>query len=74
LRLNPSLTDAVAPWRMKTVRPMDRLGQDNPPIDRAARRFLRRFCQPVTVADLTPLERQEMEQFVAAWYLVATSD
>jgi 2-polyprenyl-3-methyl-5-hydroxy-6-metoxy-1,4-benzoquinol methylase len=71
LRLNPLLADAVAPWRLRTIHPMNRLGQENPAIDGAARRFLRRFRQPVQVAGLSSGERFEAARYVAAWYLLS---
>jgi len=70
LWLNPSLLAAVAPWRLQPVRPMDRLGQANLPIDGDARRFLRRFQHPVAIGELTTAQLQEAERYVRAWYLL----
>lgn len=70
LRLNPALAGTLASWRLGTIRPMNRLGLENPPIDAVTRRFLRRFQVPVPVAILSPAELATVRQFAAAWYLL----
>lgn len=73
LRLNPALVGAVASWRLRTVRPMNRLGQENPPIDHGARVFLQRFRTPVPAVQLSPQELGTAQPYVAAWYLLCCS-
>ena len=72
LRLNPMLAGEVSPLRLRPVRPMNRLGQENPVIDVDCRRFLRRFRQPLAVSALSSAERLTAERYLAAWYLLAT--
>ena len=70
LLLNPALGQAVSPLTLRAQTPMDRLGHDNQPLDRQARRFLRRFRQPVREQSLSHAERCLAEQYLKELFLV----
>lgn len=70
LLLNPSLAAAVSRWQLSPVRPMNRLGQENPLIDAAARSFLRKFRLPVEVCSLSDSEKKIAQAYADAWYLL----
>lgn len=70
LFLNPALGQAVSPFTMRAQTPMDRLGHDNQPLDRQARRFLRRFRQPVREQTLSREERCLAELYLKELFLV----
>ena len=52
-RINPCLAGAVGHFRLTALRIPGRLGHDCPPLDAAARRFLRRFGRPVRARELS---------------------
>jgi SAM-dependent methyltransferase len=70
LLLNPALKEAVSPFTLASPVPVDRLGHDNPPLDRQARRFLRRFVTPAREADLAAAEQVQAERFIEELFLV----
>ena len=55
-QMNPCLSKALSPFRLGPQRIAGRLGHKIEPLDAAARRFLRRFRQPVRAAELCPEE------------------
>jgi SAM-dependent methyltransferase len=70
LLLNPALRQAVSSFTLGSPRPIDRLGHENPLLDRQTRHFLRRFVRPLPEAALTAAERLQAERFVAELFLV----
>lgn len=71
LMLNPALRTAVSPLTLAPVFVPPRLGRPNPRLGRAEKRFLRRFVAPVSVAALSPDERQQARPFLDLLFLVA---
>lgn len=69
--LNPVLRRCVGSLRLMPVVISEKLGRPNPPLDFSARRFLRRFLQPVRVADLGKEELKKAEKFLGALFLVS---
>jgi len=49
---------------------MERLGHENPPLKRQARRFLRRFRQPLEEGRLSADERQQAARYLKKLFLV----
>lgn len=70
LLLNPALRQAVSRFTLRAQTPMDRLGHDNQPLDRQARRFLRYFRKPVREGALSADERRQVEAYLRALFLV----
>ncbi len=71
LVLNPVIAAALAIPRLRPLIVAPRLGCPNPTLDRAARRFLRRFREPVPAASLTGPELALAGEFVRALFLLA---
>jgi 2-polyprenyl-3-methyl-5-hydroxy-6-metoxy-1,4-benzoquinol methylase len=71
LHLNPCLQGAVSRLRMGPVQIPPRLGQENPPLHRVARQFLRRFRAPLPVAALSHEERATAQTYHAAQFLIS---
>ncbi|MSM40032.1 MAG: methyltransferase domain-containing protein [Geobacter sp.] len=69
LLLNPALQRAVSGFRLLPLRIDGRLGSANPCLDRAARRFLRRFREPVAVERLTGAELALAKRYCDALFL-----
>jgi SAM-dependent methyltransferase len=74
LRLNPTLEKAVSICRIKGVKPENRLGRQNPEVDRRTRAFLRRFRVPVSVESLGEAELKIAEMFVESMFLLCYRD
>jgi len=74
LVLNPSLQKTVSRFTVRPVEVMDRLGDENPMLDVRARRFLRRFITPVSVASLTADESALAEKYLRSLFLVCFSE
>lgn len=70
LVLNPVIAAALATPRIRSLTVAPRLGCPNPPLDRATRRFLRRFREPVPASSLTGPELALAEEFVRALFLL----
>jgi len=68
--LNPALKEAVSPLTLLAQTPMERLGHENPPLKRQARRFLRRFRQPLEEGRLSADERQQAARYLKKLFLV----
>lgn len=71
LMLNPALRTAVSPLSLAPVVVPPRLGRPNPRLGLAEKRFLRRFVAPVSVAALSPGERERARPFLDALFLAA---
>jgi SAM-dependent methyltransferase len=71
LMLNPVLQKVVAFPGLLPHRVDNRLGFANPALDNAARRFLRRFREPVAVASLSRSDLDRVMQFHDALFLVS---
>jgi hypothetical protein len=71
LRLNPSLYGAVSVPNLRPVRVAGRLGIDNPLLDRAERRFLRRFRAPKAAESLLEEEKRRAQSYLDALFLLA---
>ncbi len=71
LRLNPSLASCVGLRQLRQVAVAPRLGQENPLLDWAARRLLRRFRRPVRYGELDAAERTAVAPFLEALFLTA---
>lgn len=69
LVLNPVIAAAVASPRLRPLSVAPRLGCPNPLLDRAARRFLRRFREPVQGSCLTGPELALAREFVSVLFL-----
>lgn len=69
LLLNPALQRAVSGFRLLPLRIDGRLGSANPCLDRAGRRFLRRFREPVAVELLTEAELSLAKRYCDALFL-----
>lgn len=70
LLLNPALNEAVSLFKMGVSVPMNRLGHDNPPLNRQTRCFLRRFIKPVPEGRLDAAEKELAQCFVNELFLV----
>jgi len=70
LLLNPALQEAVSPFKFGELRPMDRLGHENPRLDWRARRFLRRFIKPVPESVLGAADKERALCYVKELFLV----
>ncbi|TWJ32445.1 class I SAM-dependent methyltransferase [Geobacter argillaceus] len=70
LVLNPVIAAALATPRIRPLMVAPRLGCPNPTLDRAARRFLRRFREPVPIASLTGPELALAGEFVRTLFLL----
>lgn len=70
LVLNPVIAGALAFPRLLPLTVAPRLGSPNPPLDRASRRFLRRFRTPVPASSLTGPEIDLAAEFVRALFLL----
>jgi 2-polyprenyl-3-methyl-5-hydroxy-6-metoxy-1,4-benzoquinol methylase len=68
--LNPALQGAVSPFKLGGVRPMDRLGHENPRLDWKARRFLRRFIKPVPESILSVADKEWAACYLKELFLV----
>ncbi len=73
LVLNPVIAAALATPRIRPLTVAPRLGCPNPPLDRATRRFLRRFREPVPVSSLTGPEFALAGEFVRALFLLVVN-
>jgi SAM-dependent methyltransferase len=69
LVLNPVIAGAVASPRLRPLSVAPRLGCPNPLLERASRRFLRRFREPVAAAALTGAELAQAREFVRILFL-----
>jgi SAM-dependent methyltransferase len=70
-RINPCLANAISSWHVAPVAIPGRLGHRTPPLDRSARRFLRRFRQPVRGSALAPEELREAESYSRQLFLLS---
>ncbi len=70
LLLNPALREAVSRLTLMAQTPMERLGHDNAPLDRQARRFLRRFRHPLEEQKLTGDEHVPAGKYLEKLFLV----
>ena len=70
LVLNPVIAAALATPRIWPLTVAPRLGCPNPPLDRAARRFLRRFRAPVPASSLTGPELALARGFISSLFLL----
>ncbi|HEU0265823.1 MAG TPA: methyltransferase [Geobacterales bacterium] len=70
LMLNPALAGSLSPLALSTLRVAPRLGSDPPQLDRAARRFLRRFTSPLPIASLSPTELSQATPHINALFLI----
>lgn len=70
LMLNPALRFCVRRLRIARDIVPPRLGRPNPPLGFGAKRFLRRFVRPVPVAALSAEERERVQPFLDALFLV----
>jgi hypothetical protein len=68
--LNPCLRESVRGVQFGTTRIAARLGQDNPPLGRRQRAFLRRFMRPVPWTDLSAEERATAAVYLQALFLL----
>lgn len=71
-RLNPCLAGAVSPRRLKPVEIPGRLGHRNEPLDRAGRRFLRRFLDPVPAGALSGEELARARRLSDRLFLICS--
>lgn len=71
LLLNPALKSSVSRLQFGTLRISPKLGRPNPPLDRTARAFLRRFVTPQPMDRLNREELQRARIFQDALFLVA---
>ena len=69
-RLNPCLARAVSAFRLSPQRIPGRLGHRNEPLDAAARRFLRRFRQPVRADRLSGEELARADDYADRLFLL----
>lgn len=69
-RLNPCLSRALSPLRLAPLQIPGRLGQKNPALDGAERRFLRRFRTPVPAAALSAGELARAESYCDKLFLL----
>jgi SAM-dependent methyltransferase len=74
LRLNPALGPALGMWRLAPLTVAPRLGGPIPLLDLAARRFLRRFRQPLAVAGLDEATLRQAQPYLDALFLYAYAD
>jgi SAM-dependent methyltransferase len=70
LVLNPVIASVLATPRIRPLTVAPRLGSPNPPLDRVARRFLRRFREPVPASSLTGPELALAGEFVRDLFLL----
>jgi hypothetical protein len=71
LKLNSSLQRTVSLPHLRPVLVAARLGADNPILDRAERRFLRRFRAPRAAETLSTEEKQRVRPYLDALFLLA---
>lgn len=71
LMLNPVLRDCTGALRLGPVAVAPRLGFANPLLDGDARRFLRRFRNPVPIATLAAGELHRARPFLRAMFLLS---
>jgi SAM-dependent methyltransferase len=71
LCLNPSLSNAVSSFHLRTVKVLPRLGRENPRLDRSARRFLRRFSLPIPAEMLTREDMKTTRIYLETLFLFA---
>ena len=69
-RLNPCLAGAVSPLRLAPLKIPGRLGHPNQPLDRAGRRFLRRFLHPVPACTLSGAELERAQRLSDQLFLI----
>ena len=69
-RLNPCLAKAVSQLRLAPLRIPGRLGHENGLLDRAQRRFLRRFLSPVAASELSAGERAKADRYSRQLFLL----
>jgi SAM-dependent methyltransferase len=70
LLVNPCLSGSVGPFSFGSIDCPPRLGQENPPLDAAARRFLGRFRSPVRAGSLNVADRKLAALFCDALFLL----
>lgn len=70
LMLNPALRNHVTPLNLLPVTVSPKLGFVNPHLNRESRRFLRQFSSPVPLTDLSASDRNRLEIFLHALFLV----
>ena len=70
LLVNPCLAGVVGPLSFASIDCPPRLGQDNPPLDAAARRFLGRFRRPVRAGSLASADRKLAGSYCDALFLL----
>jgi len=70
LLLNPALRRAVSLFQLGAPVPMNRLGHENPPLDRKARRFLRRFIKPVPESVLGGADNELRQRYLNELFLI----
>lgn len=70
LVLNPCLTGVVGPLSFGGIDCPPRLGQENPPLDASARRFLGRFRRPVAAGSLSTSDRKLAALYCDALFLL----
>lgn len=73
LLLNPALKSCLGRLQVGTVRIPPKLGMPNPPLDRPARAFLRRFITPQPIDGLSRDDMRKAEVFREAMFLVTLS-
>jgi SAM-dependent methyltransferase len=69
-RINPCLSGMLSPLRLGTLQIPGRLGQKLDPLDSAARRFLRRFRQPVLARELSEEELRKANRYSEQLFLL----
>jgi SAM-dependent methyltransferase len=72
--LNPCLVNAVRFGILGTLDVMPKMGLENPPLDRAGRKFLKRFITPFPLEKLSRLERITLQKYIDALFVMEISE
>lgn len=72
IHLNPVIRNTLPRFPFRIVNPQPKLGFENPVIDWKTSQFLRRFKQPLKKSTLTATERQALQPYLDALFLIET--
>lgn len=70
IALNPCLKEAVSRFRLRTLHIPARAGNENPPLGRSERAFLRQFATPVPTKELSDAAAEAVDAYKRALFLM----